>query len=295
LIAGFLLLMAGPLTLGCAALPFHGNQSQLRAQAGQLTRQARTALSKGSSQLAKRLLNRSLECCPDDPQAMALLAEASLESGDTDQAITTLMNVAAKAPERTDIQVRLGQAWLAVGQTAQAGVQAEKAIGIDAQYGAAWQLAGDVALAENNLDEALTNFHRAEACPDSDSTLQLQIARVYQQQGRASRALSAVERYQSQFRAEAPCHNGLMLEGDILLALGQNGRAVERLTLATNQPTASAESFVRLSRAQMMDNRSIQARQTLELARQRWPDEPLFTELLAGLKTASPGGNVVIR
>jgi len=284
-----------PILTGCATLRFQGNHASLRAEAGELTRQARAALTKGSSQLARRLLNRSLECCPNDPQAMALLAEAELKNGDSQHAISTLQAVAKHSPERIDLRVRLGRAWLESGHVLLARNEAEQVLQIQPEYSPAWQLMGDVHQIEGSFDNALAAYHRAAAGSEPQPGLQLQIADVYRRQGKLLQSLAAVERYQSRFRMDDPDYEALLLEGELLTRMGQNTRAIERLTLATGHSLATPESHVRLSHALVLDNRHAQARQTLERASHRWPETGELSELLAGMKQAAPAGSVAIR
>lgn len=267
---------AGSSLTGCASFRFQGQQTKLRAEAGRLTRQAREALSRGRASLARTLLNQSLACCPQDTQAMALLAEADLAGGDAAEAIQTLTAAIEHSPQRADLRVRLGQAWLESGQLQQARQQAGSAVTLDPGLSAAWQLLGDVAAAEGHLEEALAGYQRAAGCELAPANLQLKIAGIYQKQERHHRALSVISQYHAGLGLDVFCPEGLLQEGEILIAIGQYGRATERLTLATQQENCRPESYVRLSQALWMQGRSVQSQQTMVAARDRWPDlEPL--------------------
>ena len=292
---GLLLIAVVPMLTGCATLRFQENHASLRAEAGHLTRQARAALTKGSSQLARRLLNRSLECCPNDPQAMALLAEAELEGGDSGTAISTLQAVAKHSPERVDIRVRLGRAWLEAGHVLLARNEADKVLLIEPEYSPAWQLMGDINQIEGSFDSALAAYHRAAAGTEPQPGLQLQIADVYRRQGKLLQSLAAVEQYQGRFRKDDPNYEALLFEGELLTQMGQNARAIERLALATGHADSTAESFVRLSHALVLGNRQAEARQSLERARQRWPETGELADLLASMRQAAPTGTVAVR
>jgi tetratricopeptide (TPR) repeat protein len=275
---------------GCACLRFSGQQPQLCAEAGRLTRQARSALASGSHQLAQRLLNRSLQCCPDDPQALAMLAEADLVDGDPARAIKTLSRLARNSPDRADLRVRLGRACLASGEIELARTEAAAATMLAPDDVAAWQLLGEVAEAAGDDSGALDSYLRAVAIDGSDAGLSLRIAGLHQRGGDPARALSAVSHYLDRVPAGSPPYDGLLKEGELLMELGQTARAVERLALATRHPSAGAESFVRLSQAQTRAGLPVQARQTLVTAIERWPDEVELDALLARMEAGPPPG-----
>lgn len=282
---GWLLLAVLPVLAGCASFRFQG-QPQLRAEASRLTMQAREALARGRASVARKLLNRSLECCPEDPQAMVLLAEADWAGGDPAEAIQSLTAAVEHSPQRADLRVRLGQVWLASGQPAEASRQAAAAIRIEPDSQAAWQLAGAVSESEGDQERALEAYQRSAACEGSDPAVILRIAALYQAQARYPQALCAIGLYHQRRRSEAPCPEGLLREGEILLAMEQPERAMERLGLATRQEDCRPESYLRLSQSQLLANRSAAALQTLVAARERWPAIGEFSSLIASLEEA---------
>lgn len=272
---------------GCACLRFSGQQPQLCAEAGRLTRQARSALANGSHQLAQRLLNRSLQYCPDDPQALAMLAEADLVDGDPDRAVKTLSRLARGSPERVDFRVSLGRACLAAGDFEQAAIQASAATALAPDDASAWQLEGEVAEAAGDSARALDCYLRATTIDGYEHEILMRIANLHQRRGDAARALAAVSHFLDRGPEGTPPYDGLLKEGELLLELDQPARAVERLALAIRHPEASPAAFVRLSQAQARIDQPVQARQTLALALERWPEVPELANLMARMN-ASP-------
>lgn len=271
--------VGGAAVSGCATFRFDGSRPRLNAEAGQLTRQARNALATGSHQLARRLLNRSLQCCPDDPQALLMLAEADQANGEQARSVQNLTRLAAQFPDRPDVRLALARVLLATGEPERARVEATQATLLAPEDPSAWQCRAQAELAMNAPAPALLHFQRAWSLPDAPADLPLWIARTHAALHQPERAVAVLEHARVTGNEEEIPPDLLVYEAGLLLELGQNRRAVDLLRETASRRNSSPAVSAALCRALQADRRNSEARQVLAEALQRWPESPELASL----------------
>jgi Flp pilus assembly protein TadD len=162
------LILAALLLAGCASgarQPKPSAATPATAASDQLHERAAVALQTGRATQAKQMYASILTAAPDDPEALAGLAEAEILLGDDAAALEHSRKAAELAGERTDLKARAlqnaGTALLLTGRAAEAEQALETAVGLDPMSWRAWNALGRARDARQAWDEARAAYEKA--------------------------------------------------------------------------------------------------------------------------------------
>ena len=280
----FMLLTALALATGCCSFGNRCNQANI-ATARELTSSGLSALYKGQTDEATRLLSQACEANPEDCRIRHHLASSLVEQGQIERAIAQLKLAIEQSPEDPALPVELGKLSLHQGQPYAARQQANHALDINRQMAAAWLLRGRSEREAGQLDDALDSLHRAAACSECCPSTRLELAAVWIQKGEPLRALTNLEIYNSDFAEDRIPMDAVHLTGHSLVELQQYERARQILQPATSRNESTPEIWILLSRAQYLAGDVSAAQLTAASARQVFPDNPEISRWLDALST----------
>jgi tetratricopeptide (TPR) repeat protein len=266
---------------GCAAFgqPVDDNVIRCREQC----QAALDAERRGQFQQADDLLAAAVKACPEDERARRLYAEALWQRGDAANAITHMDEAVRLSGGDAQLAVRLGEMYLARGDTARAAQRAELAITAAPQLPAAWALEGDVLARQGNPDAALARYHRALAYRRDYPQVQFAVAEIYAHQGRHQRALATLAALAEQYEADRMPQRLVMMRGLSHKALGQYDAAADQLTLAAKAAPPTPELLYELADSLLLAGEPAAARLAAEQALSLAPDHVGSRRLMAQL------------
>jgi tetratricopeptide (TPR) repeat protein len=266
---------------GCAAFsqPVDDNVVRCREQC----QAALEAERRGQFEQADHLLAAAVESCPEDERARRLYAEALWQRGDAASAITHMDEAVRLSGGDAQLAVRLGEMYLARGDTARAAQRAAMAITAAPQLPAAWALEGDVLVSRGERDAALARYHRALAYRRDYPQVQFAVAEIYAAQGRHQRALATLAALGEQFEPDGMPQRLAVMRGLSHKALGQYNAAADQFTLAARAAPPTSELLYELADSLLLAGEPAAARLAAEQALSLEPDHLGTRRLMAQL------------
>ena len=249
----------------------------------------RDALSHGRVDEAKICLRRAINNAPQDGRIREQLADICMENGEYAEAIIELTQAVDLSSDDPELRVKLGNAYLRVGKLIPATREAQLALESNRQLASAWELCGRTHWARGELTEALADFQRALSIAPNLKDVQIQVAQLHRQMKQPKRALSGIEQLLSRYPIGQEPKEALLFQGVLLMDLEQYESAMEKLQIAASRQDATSETFVQLSRAQVLAGQPSLARSTLTRAVERYPAETKLASLLNELRENDDG------
>lgn len=237
----------------------------------------------GKLSQARAFFNRAASQSPQDVVARVNLARADARLGNLNEATEHLRSAIELEPDDDELHVELGEFYFEAAQRTKSAESVDRALSLNPRSARAWGLKGKLSHASGNFQQALSEYQRSLSYSSShgrnDDQIQMLMVQLYQQLGKPTRALSTVEQLLSRYPRDRQPEPALLAKATTLMTLDQPGPATDVLAIACNRPDASLESFLRLGEAQLINGQRTQAKQTLALARQQYPDEPVLVQL----------------
>jgi tetratricopeptide (TPR) repeat protein len=295
---------------GCQTLhPFRNSVQQKASVLREWTHSGLDAMQNGKLAQARAFFSRAATQSPQDAVARVNLARADARMGNLQEATAHLKSAIALDPDEVDLHVELGELHLKASRPNEATQSVERALSLDARSARAWGLKGKLSHAAGDFEQALSAYQRSLSYSSSlgndNDEIQMLMADVYQQLGKPTRALSTVEQLLSRYPRDRQPESALLVKAKTLMNMDQTEPAMDILAIACARPEATLESFLRLGEAQLINGRRSQARQTLAMARQQYPDEPVLVQLAQELNTRDqtaiaskdpePSGQLIVR
>lgn len=224
--------------------------------------------------LATRYLDQALVLCPDDMETCSYLAEAHMQTGETEQALPLLQRLAAHEPQNTNILLALAQAAVRLKNWEEAAEACRKALEADDKLAAAYYVKGEAAHRQGNEIEAVAYLTQALQLDDTcDAARQLRaevlcVMRQFTEAREDADALLTrhpdeenvwllkgnIEAGAGQLKEAARAfartcelnpfnHEALLKEGECLVADGQAEKALERYNDAIATEPDFAEAY----------------------------------------------------
>ncbi|MFV1964751.1 MAG: tetratricopeptide repeat protein [Pirellulaceae bacterium] len=257
-------------TVGCST--FRRNPvAENVVSARQLSLRGMDAMQRNRWDEAEALFATAVETNPADERAHRRYAELLWRRGMRDQAIEHLeqsLRLSGGDPERL---TQMGEMYLQQGDLDRAWWHTEEAIRTQRQLASAWALRGDILRRRQRLDDAMASYHRALSYQPHYPHVQVELAEVYREQGRARRALATLDALVEQYGAEPAPTYVLSLQGHALKSLRRFDEAVEVLTKARNQGEPSMDLLHALAEAQWHAGDEASAGLTIHTALTRDP------------------------
>jgi tetratricopeptide (TPR) repeat protein len=256
---------------GCRAFRCQKVSDETIAEARQLSLQGMAARQRGRWEQAEALYADAVLKCPRDERARCGYAESLWQRGAQTEAVAHMeeaVRLSGHDPERA---VQLGEMYLARGELARAGQQAERAVAANGQLAGAWALRGKVLAAQGSRTDALASFHRALKLQSQYPEVQLALAEIYNQQNRPQRALATLQSLADSFPPDQVPIDVLIHQGLALRQLGRHADAARSLAQAADRGSPSADLLYELGRTQLSAGDATAARLAIAAALERDP------------------------
>ncbi len=210
--------------VGCRTLRAR-RQTQELSSARQNSLRGAEKLQQNKLQEAEFLFTEALRHSSADERAQSGMAEVLWQQGEKSKAIQHMTQAATISGENPDYLVRLGEMKLQQGDYDQALVQANLALDSQRRHAGAWALRGQVLQKRNQLEEAMSCYHRALGDQPNSPQVQLALAEIYRSLGRPQRALATLDCMTDGQSAEQVSAQAWLLKGQALADLGEHGAA----------------------------------------------------------------------
>ncbi|QEG25073.1 tetratricopeptide repeat protein [Mariniblastus fucicola] len=283
------LLIASLFFSGCQTIaPFSQTMRTRAAAARQWSGNGIEAFRRGAVEDARECFAKASSQMPRDHRMAANLARTHFQQGELSQAIEVMQRAVEVSNSDPELQVELGEYYLADGQLIAAQRQVDRALSDNHRLASAWLLRGRIHAARGNHQTALGDFQKSLGIDGSREDVQLEIVEAYQSLGDPLRALSAVEQLLEKYPLDRQPESAILAKSAALYQLDQNSSAIEVLTRAADRSDVSSEVFTTLARLQILSGRQTNALRTLTVANDRFPGEPQLAGLLDDLRSTSP-------
>jgi tetratricopeptide (TPR) repeat protein len=269
---GAILLLLTMDSTGCRVFRCPKEPDDAIAAARQLSLQGMTARDHGRWDQAEALYAEAVQRCPRDERARCGYAESLWQRGEQALAVAHMeeaVRLSGHDPERL---VQLGKMYLARGELARAGDQAERAIAANRQLASAWALRGQVLKAQGSKTAALASFHRALALEPRYPEVQLGLAEIYSLQGRPQRALATLQSLADSLPPDQIPLELLVQQGLALREMGRYQDAARSLAQAARRGEPTVDLLYELSRTQALAGDASAARLAVNAALARDPN-----------------------
>lgn len=271
---------------GCRAFRCQKVSDESIAEARQLSLQGMSARQRGRWEQAETLYAEAVLKCPSDERARCGYAESLWQRGAQTEAVAHMEEAVRLSGHDPERMVQLGEMYLARGELARAGQQAERAVAANGQLAGAWALRGKVLAAQGSRTDALASFHRALKLQSQYPEVQLALAEIYNEQNRPQRALATLQSLADSFPPDQVPVDVLIHQGFALRQLGRHADAARSLAQAADRGSPSADLLYELGRTQLSAGDASAARLAIAAALERDPShngaQALRDELATG-------------
>jgi len=256
------------LSLGCRAITSFGDSGQTLT-ARRLSGQGFQAMHDGHWQSAENLFLEALELSDGDDRAHWGLAESYWKKGDQDLAIDQMERAVELSAGDPKLVQRLGRMYLEVGRIREAEDHSQWALETDRNSAEAWRLHGDCLRAAQELDSALSAYHRSLSIQPDFSEVQISTAEIYLLQSRHDRVLATLDRIQDERGAiDSPAQVDL-LRGVAMRELGRFEDARQCFVRASEKSPADATPYLQLAELSLLQGKKKDAALAVEEAKRR--------------------------
>ncbi len=266
---------------GCRALPWRCPSDDRVIAAREQGRLGTDSLVKGRLNEAQVRFEHALDRCPHDCQIRHDLATVYWKQGKRQEAIEAQTEAIRASGDKPAWVVELGDMLLATGNVAAALQAADHAIQVDSSLGEAWRLRGDIVKRQGNLEQAISNYHRAVSGGADESHVLLELADIYRVQNRPRRALATLNRLADNVPAEAQPPRMDYLKAIAYQALGRHDEAIPHFEQALRIEEQNPEIQFLLARSQWEAGHADAARHFAELAARQMPGDVNIRRFIA--------------
>lgn len=260
--------------------------SRSLVQCRQLSQQGLRALEHNDLAQAEALLAHAVEACPVDAEARRHYAEVLWRRQKQQDALAQLDEAVRISSEDSGLLAHAAQMRLSLGQTAEAGELAERAIDFDPKNAAAWAARGRVRRRVGKFREALADFQRGLALEPDNRELMQEIAEAYQDLKQPQQALAAWQMLCDAYPPGEEPQYVIHQTGLAYNAVGRPTDAVEYLRLARQRGPETPELLFHLADAELRAGRRNEARSTARQALQLEPGHAPSRALMERLDLA---------
>lgn len=275
---------------GCATIRKFGPMESRTLEARQLTQQAQSAIHRSDWDVAELKLLSAIDRCPEDNRARECLADVLWARG-AKQAAVEQLNRSIELAGRRDASTvtKLGQMQLELGNPQLAQQCADDAISHDKTWADAWTLRGRTLRAQGQSQQALSALFRSLSLRQEDTLTRLEIARIFQEQGKPDRSLAILDGGKHETAVCPYRSDAYYLRGLVLRDLRRPDDAVAAFLQARDGGNASPELVFHLAEAQLAAGHPTEAEETLRLVAGEVPEGELslaLRELRARISTS---------
>jgi tetratricopeptide (TPR) repeat protein len=235
------------------------------------------ALERGDLVVAESLLNKAVQSNPDDNQARHYHAEALWKAGQHEASLAESQLAYKNGPEDAQLATRLGEQYLFMGQVSNAKKLADEAIDLAPKQSSAWALRARIRRSQGELEDALSDYHRALESDPNNRQLLYESAEIYRQLNKPQRSLAMLGTLRETYVASEEPPQLYALEGAAYLAMGRHNEAIQSLSTVV-QRAPSAEAWAALSNAQQKAGLWDNAAESIAQAQRISPQYPGLAE-----------------
>ncbi len=264
--------------IGCSSLTGLANNSRglslnndaLEARA--LTRAGNLDCQTGELRNAEFNQREAIKKNPYDPWPHERLAQTLKKSGQPKEAIKEMTEAVELSDDDPRLVVELGNLYLDIGDIHTASNQAQQALEREHRCGPALLLLGQIALANQDPDEALHLFQRAAACSPPPPGIKLKIVEAYQLDGRWRLANNTIDSILLDYPVENYPENLVIAKAEGLIEMNQLSAAENFLLERQASEVFTPTMVYLLAAAQKRMQSFSDARNTLAAGAQAFPN-----------------------
>ena len=244
------------------------------------------ALEAGNLKRAEVASLKALTLAPDEPHALALLAEIEMRQGHQANALKFLQTAVAKNPKSAVAEEAMGRYLDENKQYAGAESAFKKAIALDPKWAAAQISLGDFYLQQGNSGGALTAYRAAVAVDPKNGAAHLALGLGMAATGDAENTEKELRTAASLMPNSARPHVAL---GNLLSLKGRDGEAIGEYQTALKLDPRNAGTYVLLGMAQKKSGHADLAEKAYRQALEIDPKNVVALTNLAWIAMMSPG------
>ncbi len=272
------------LSCGCHTLRAR-RETRALSDARQNSLRGAEKLQQNKLQEAEVLFSEALRRSSADERAQAGMAEVLWQRGDHAPAIQHMAEAATISGGNPDTLVRLGEMNLQQGALDEALSQADLALENQRSHAGAWALRGKVLQQRQQLEEAMSCYHRALSDQPNLPGVQIALAEIYRDLGRPQRALATLDAMTDGQPSERVSPQALMLKGLALADMGEANAArgcLKNAALCCRDD--ASPQLLAIAQSQMETGDYAEARICLGRAFRHDPYDPQALQLQAQLE-----------
>ncbi len=221
------------------------------------------ALQGGRIAQAEKLARKFVKSNPTHPDGLHLLGLIVFQQGKVKQSADLISKAVAAGSSNPAHFANLGLALKTLGRFEQALSAYDKAVSLDMNVAGAWNDRGNTLLELGRMGDAEGSYRRALSIAPRDAKAHVNLGVVLLRQGRADDAVEAYKQAIKLVPNLAAAHSGL---GNALNEGGQVEAAIEAYEAAIAADGAYAEAYGNLAGLYENNNRTSDARATVERA-----------------------------
>ena len=275
--------------LGCLACLAASSGCQLTGRDGTVSRNVMkcrelsqigiSALDRGDTPEAERLLAEAVDTCANDPEARRYYAEALWQGGSRDAALEQLGTAVRLSTDDAPLFVRLAEMQLELGRLEPARENADRAVDLDPQSPQAWTVRARIKEHTGQMRDALADYHRALCYEPNHSDTLLRVAELHRRLNEPQRALATLQALRETYPPGEEPPQVMLLMGMASRALGRFDEAAADFELARQRGDTSPDTLYLLADAQLRAGHSAQAQQLLDHLGAVAPQHPGYQQL----------------
>ncbi len=244
------------------------------------------ALDAGDLKQAQAASLKALTLAPDEPHALALLAEIEMRQGHQANALKYLQTAVAKNPKSAVAEEAMGRYLEENKEYAAAESAFKKAIALDPKWAAAQISLGDLYLQQGNSGGSLTAYRAAVAVDLKNGAAHLALGLGMAATGDAENSEKELRTAAGLMPKSARPHVAL---GNLLSLKGEDGEAIGEYQTALKLDPRNVGTYVLLGMAQKKSGHADLAEKTYRQALEIDPKNVVALTNLAWIAMMSPG------
>lgn len=279
---------------GCQLTGRDGTVSRNVMKSRELSQVGISALDRGDTPEAERLLAEAVDTCGSDPEARRYYAEALWQRGARDAALEQLGTAVRLSTDDAPLFVRLAEMQLELGRLEPARENADRAVDLDPHSTSAWAVRARIKEQMGQPRDALSDYYRALAYEPNQTDTLLRVAELHRRLNEPQRALATLQSLRELYPPGEEPPRVMLLMGLAAGALGRFDEAVRDFEIARQRGDASPDALYLLADAQLRAGRPSQAQQLLDSLGAVAPQHPGYLRLTNELRLgrSQPAANL---
>ena len=243
------------------------------------------ALQKGDLTHAEASLRHALQLKPDEPHALALLAQIEMRKGRPAEAQSYLQTAVSKNPKSAAAEEAMGRYLAVQRKDAAAEAALQKSVELDPKWADARISLGDFYLSRDRTKEALATYREAMAVDLNNASAHYSMAKALEATG-DDRSAETELRASAQLMPQSPLPHFAL--GDLLSRTGRLDTAISEYEAAAKLDPKSGAPYVLVAMVQQKRGRPDLAEHAYRTAISIQPDQVVALNNLAWIDLRNP-------